>query len=474
MTVATQDGFVKLKAPEEIVVTGYDLATESGRNAHGLELELTWLRQILEVRLALYFENDTPIRAVEDVLPPDQTQVDSAYGRIIERYQLGTPERLGIALALAPHLKPQVLNLLLIRDQTIDRPFVEFGGWQGKFHQGFLPTGETLVFLLAGANLQQRLSALALFERDHAFSQHGILDIKTGEFDEAFLTAPLTITNEYFHLLTSGRCAKPDFSRTFPAKLIHTNLDWDDLVVPAKVSDELDHIKIWLQNQHQILNNFGLNKNIQPGYRALFYGPPGTGKTLTASLLGKALDMDVYRIDLSAVVSKYIGETEKNLESVFSQAEKRQWILFFDEADALFGKRTEANSANDRHANQEVAYLLQRIENFPGIIVLATNLKANIDDAFHRRFQSMTYFPMPDTQLRHILWKNAFKHSDLLSSKVNLEAVAKQSELSGGAIANVVRYAVVRMLKEKRKVLSQEDISLGIQKEMKKQGRVTG
>ena len=122
----------------------------------------------------------------------------------------------------------------------------------------------------------------------------------------------------------------------------------------------------------------GIESFLKAGYRTLFYGPPGTGKTLCATLIGKKNGMDVYRIDLSMIVSKYIGETEKNLANVFDQAENRNWILFFDEADALFGKRTSTNTSNDRHSNQEIAYLLQRIEDFPGTVVLATNLKSKL------------------------------------------------------------------------------------------------
>lgn len=139
-----------------------------------------------------------------------------------------------------------------------------------------------------------------------------------------------------------------------------------------------------IEHRHTLLDDWQLQDKIQPGFRSLFYGPPSTGKRLTASLLGKVTDLPVYRVDLAMVVSKYIGETEKNLAKVFNQAEKNDWILFFDEADALFGKRSETNSSNDRHANQEVVFLLQRIEHFPGIILLATNLKTNIDAAFAR------------------------------------------------------------------------------------------
>ena len=143
------------------------------------------------------------------------------------------------------------------------------------------------------------------------------------------------------------------------------------------------------------MNDWGMAPKLRPGYRSLFYGPPGTGKTMTACLLGKSTGRDVYKVDLSLVVSKYIGETEKNLARVFDQAQHKGWILFFDEADALFGKRSETRDAHDRYANQEVSFLLQRIETFDGIAILASNQRENLDDAFTRRFESIIYFPMP-------------------------------------------------------------------------------
>ena len=128
--------------------------------------------------------------------------------------------------------------------------------------------------------------------------------------------------------------------------------------------------------------------------RILFIGPPGTGKKTLASLIGEQLGTDVYKIDLSMVVSKYIGETEKNLELIFARAENKGWILFFDEADALFGKRTNVRDAHDRYANIEIAYLLEKIEKYNGIVILATNMKSNIDEAFKRRFQTIISFPV--------------------------------------------------------------------------------
>jgi len=237
--------------------------------------------------------------------------------------------------------------------------------------------------------------------------------------------------------------------------------------------NEVEEIKDWISYGDTLLNDWVLSRNIKPGYRALFYGPPGTGKTLTASLLGKTTGLDVYRVDLSMVVSKYIGETEKNLSNVFDQAENKNWILFFDEADALFGRRTQTSSSNDRYANQEVSYLLQRIEDFPGIIILATNLKANLDDAFSRRFQAMIHFGLPDAEQRLRLWKQAFSAEVKFEDKVDLEDIAQKYELAGGAIVNVVRYACLKAVKRENSVLLYNDILTGLRRELGKDGKTS-
>ena len=171
------------------------------------------------------------------------------------------------------------------------------------------------------------------------------------------------------------------------------------------------------------------------------------------------------------VVSKYIGETEKNLAHVFDQAENRNWILFFDEADALFGKRTQTSSSNDRHANQEISYLLQRVEDFPGTVILATNFKANIDEAFARRFQSVVYFPMPDTDLRLRLWQNVFGGQCRLADDVDLRELAEKYPLAGGAILNVVRYGAIQAVRHPEQKVTAENLRKGIVREMRKEGK---
>ena len=174
------------------------------------------------------------------------------------------------------------------------------------------------------------------------------------------------------------------------------------------------------------------------GVIALFAGPPGTGKTMAAEVIAADLALDLYRIDLSAVVDKYIGETEKNLEKIFRQAQSSDAILFFDEADALFGKRSEVKDAHDRYANIETAYLLQRTEEYDGLVILASNLKKNMDEAFMRRLHFAVDFPEPDEAERLSIWQRAFPAEAPRDEDLDLKSLARNLKVTGGNIRNIV------------------------------------
>ena len=332
-------------------------------------------------------------------------------------------------------------------------------------------TGETALFLLSGSDLTTRFSLHFLFDPDHYFAQHNILSLETVPHDEPFLSGALKVSREFLDLFTTGEPRKPNFSMQFPARLITSEMEWADLVLDGSTRLQINEILSWMQYGDQLMNDWGLGKKLRPGYRSLFYGPPGTGKTLTACLLGKETQRDVYRIDLSMVISKYIGETEKNLSRIFDQAENKNWILFFDEADALFGKRTKVEDSHDRFANQEVSYLLQRIEAFDGIVILASNLKTNIDDAFNRRFESIIEFPMPKPPERVQLWKKGFSASSELEKGVELRELSEKYELSGGSIMNVIRYASLMALAQQSNLIRMRDLREGIKREYQKEGR---
>ena len=244
------------------------------------------------------------------------------------------------------------------------------------------------------------------------------------------------------------------------------------MVLNRQTLAQVQELKAWLDHGTTLLHQWGMKKNLKLGYRALFHGPPGAGKTLTATLLGKYTQKDVYKIDISMVISKFIGETEKNLANLFARAESKDWILFFDEADALFGKRTSVRDAHDKYANQEVSYLLQRIENYDGLVILASNLKSNIDDAFVRRFQSIIYFPMPSPKERRILWQRSFPKQIQLDDSVDLISLADTYELTGADIMNIVQYCCLSALNQNERTLSQADLVQGIKREFSKSGKL--
>jgi ATPase family protein associated with various cellular activities (AAA) len=428
-----------------------------------------WFSKVIETAIQLYFEQDCSVTSIKEIPLPDNDWISHQIPNQIISFE----ERVTIILTIMPHLKPQLLDTFFINNKNFDRPFTEFGGLKGNAYGGFLPTGETAAFIISGSDISIKLPLLKLFEEDHYFVKKNILKIIKPENGEPFLSGALQVSTEFLSLITTGEQHRPDYSINFPAKRITTKLSWDDLVLPYSTLEDLEDINTWICNSTQIMNDVHLTRFVKPGYRALFYGPPGTGKTLSVALLGKRNSMDVYRIDLSMLVSKYIGETEKNLANVFDQAENKSWILFFDEADALFGKRTQTNSSNDRHANQEVAYLLQRIEDYPGTVLLATNLKSNIDDAFARRFQVSVYFPMPETDQRLTLWNNMIPSQWLVKKEIELNNISKEYELSGGAITNVIRFCALRLIKSNKKYIDHDLLIEGIKKELRKEGNLT-
>ncbi|MBS6397845.1 MAG: ATP-binding protein [Clostridiales bacterium] len=206
------------------------------------------------------------------------------------------------------------------------------------------------------------------------------------------------------------------------------------------------------------------------GISILFYGAPGTGKTMAAQVLANALGMPLYRVDLSQLISKYIGETQKNIGRIFDEADKCDCILLFDEADAIFTKRSDVSDAQDRYSNAETAYLLQRIEQYAGVSILATNLLQNFDDAFRRRISYMVHFPMPDAGLRREMWESIFPARTPVSPEVDPLMLAQAFELSGASIKNAALHGALMAGAEGSQVRMAHILS-GIRNEYGKQGK---
>lgn len=476
------------------------------KNANSLVNEISWFVKIVNARLEEIFpeksaeqavtysgngsskkynngsENqikETADKALKDnalefntPAPPDLSSDTSIYSDFVRYYNMSVSERILLILALIPYLQPHLLDIFFSLKKSTGRGYTEFGGVKGAQHGGFIPTIETALFILAGNNLGERFRLYKLFEPDHFFSSHGIISFNRGSSDsDPFYASSISISEEYVDFFTTGNLRKPQFSMDFPAKRLTTQMDWEDLVVDDITMRQLDELRIWLEHGSVLYNNWGMSKKLKPGYKALFHGAPGTGKTLTAALLGKLYNLDVYRIDLSMVISKYIGETEKNLEKVFKKAENKKWILFFDEADALFGKRTSISDAHDKYANQEIAYLLQRLEDYPGLVILASNMRNNVDEAFTRRLQAIIHFPKPQARERLQLWQNGFSPACTPPGINEIERIAHQYDMSGGSIMNVIQYASLLALNRESNSITVEDIVLGIKNEYNKEGR---
>ncbi len=222
------------------------------------------------------------------------------------------------------------------------------------------------------------------------------------------------------------------------AQRVESIHSWNDLIVPSSIKRQLRSLDNWVRYRHVVYGSWGFDRRVMlgKGLAVLFNGPSGTGKTMAAGILAKNLELDLYRIDLSTVVSKYIGETEKNLSRIFAEAESANAILFFDEADALFGKRSEVKDAHDRYANIEVSYLLQRMEAYDGLTILATNFRQNLDRAFTRRLQLMMEFPLPSPSERERIWRRLLPSTVPQAEDIDWAFLARQFPLSGGNIKN--------------------------------------
>lgn len=392
--------------------------------------------------------------------------------QLITQHELTEDEVIMLLVALAPHMYPGYFERLKEQFMDIEADFYDYGGFAGKYQKGMLPTGATAMFVMAGNDDVLKMTKRDLFEHDSKLFQLGVLSLGTVPDGEPHLSGPLILEREYLHLVTTGELIKPDLSPSFPASLINTDLEWEDLVLKQDTLDEVLEIQTWLTHNNTLLADWGMAGKIKPGYRVMFYGPPGTGKTMTASLLGKYTGRDVYRIDLSMVVSKYIGETEKNLGSLFNKAKNRDWILFFDEADAIFGKRTNVRDAHDKYANQEVSYLLQRIEAHSGLIILASNFKNNIDEAFTRRFNSIVEFESPDYEQRLTLWQKSIPENITLGEGVSLEEFASEFDITGANIINIIHFACLKQLENESSTLKYEYLIEGVRREYTKEGRM--
>ncbi len=257
------------------------------------------------------------------------------------------------------------------------------------------------------------------------------------------------------------------------ARKITPRYTWDDIILPEDRLEMLREIVMTVRQRPKVLETWGVGRKLaaSQGVTMLFAGPPGTGKTMAAEVIADELSLDLYKIDLSTIVSKYIGETEKNLEQIFNEAQRSNAILFFDEADAIFGKRSEVKDAHDRYANIEVSYLLQRMENYDGVTILATNLRANLDEAFTRRLQFAVDFPFPEEPYRQRIWETLFPPDVPRASDLDFALLARRFKLTGGSIRNII-VAAAYLAAADEKPVTMQHLLHAMRRELQKMGRL--
>ncbi len=418
---------------------GYEEVDEEESDGHAggewspprsLPPELHYLYELIRYRIGQVLHPHKPM--VEPLMPPYRYW-QLPIGRFIIEYNLANPPLTAndarlLLIALVTHVQPDLIEHSINSVLKGESEFLLIGGSRGKNFRGFIPTGQTAVFLLGGDNWKKDLRTQELFWADHVFAAGKILWLGEVEQGEPVLSGRIILSQDYIDVLLYDKVISPHHSINFPAKMISTPKEKEQLVINKQLDEDFHHVLDWVKHKKEVAKIWQEGKK---GYRCLFHGPSGTGKTFAACILGKETGKEVYQIDLSMVVSKFIGETEKNLELIFARAENKDWILFFDEADALFGKRTNIRDAHDKYANQEASYLLQRIEDYDGLVILATNMKNNIDESFLRRFDSDLKFTLPSMVERKRIWQNSFPKDVRFGRKPKEKAASSQETESG-------------------------------------------
>ena len=344
-----------------------------------------------------------------------------------------------------------MVSLQLIAPDTAERSVC----WQAQLASyGFTVKPETVTALADRFKLTSTQIKTAIATARNALNY----ELESVSIEEALFTAA---RNQSGHQLAKL------------AQVVQPKYGWDDIVLPKQQKTQLQEICLHMQHRHRVFDTWGFDQKLSlgKGINALFAGPPGTGKTMAAEVIASSLQLDLYRIDLSQVVSKYIGETEKNLNQIFTAAANANAILLFDEADALFGKRTEVKDSHDRYANLEVGYLLQQMEAYEGLAILTTNLKANLDQAFIRRLRFILDFPLPALEERRHLWQQVWPGELPLEAEIDWDMLAQRFELAGGSIRNIALAAAFLAANDTGKV-SFLHIKQAIRREYQKMGKL--
>lgn len=429
-------------------------ASEVNHNA--LNEEMKWLQLLIEMRCTeLFLEDEAEMDTAYEVPEPPTINDESPYSVTINTHQLTAIDRVILALGVASAHYPSMLKTFVQIEESSNAFAIEAGGEYSKSNRSFKPTFQTSLFLLAGKDLSlwsqysaQLINGSVLLKNDIIYNRSAT----------EFIHAKIELDTAYLNYFLSGQKPHLDHGSYFPGKLYKSDLTMDDIILENNVREQIKPIGHYIKALES-----GFFKNgehtFKPGFMALFYGAPGTGKTMLAGILANTYGIDMYHVDLSQVVSKYIGETEKNLEVLFNRLQGKNCMLFFDEADALFGKRSDVKDAHDRYANQEVSYLLQRIEKFDGLTILASNFENNMDDAFKRRIDVSVNVIRPTETTREALWKHYLPKNTTFESDELLKHLAKEYSYTGANIRNIMKNVTMAIYDRNETIITHSLIS---------------
>jgi AAA+ superfamily predicted ATPase len=437
-------------------------ATSNSVNVESIENELEWLGILIEKAISKHTEN---------VIHPPSLSEKSAYYKLIKEFHLNDTDRVLMALSFSTVLMPSVFTpfILKLTDVSLRN---RFGGVFLQESGEFIPTIRTAVFLLAADDAEKTIYYLKYFHSRNKLFKSGL--VKTFEHDSSynFSCRLISFNDQFLGTLSFGEAPSLDGDTGFPARRVKRLHSMKDVVLDEKTISELEKLRRFARNMKKLWH-LPEGEKYRQNFIGIFSGDPGTGKSHTAEAIGNELNLPVYKVNFAQLASKYIGETEKNLERVFDRFSGHPSILFFDEAESIFSKRIEVKDSHDKHANNEQSYLLQKIEEYNGIVILATNvqnLSQYFDKAFQRRIRQIINFSFPEYPERLRLWKNAlglpFTYEEGLT-----ERLARNYQLSGGGIYNIISEAVIEALDRDMSRISFEMLEPALKDEFKKTGR---
>jgi AAA+ superfamily predicted ATPase len=427
-----------------------------------IQQELAWLANRIDNLLN---------KETEIPLPLPTLNPDTAFGKLIIDYELADEERILFSLAFASMYQPSKISLFgAVFNQPQKKAY--FGGVFTEEDGQFFPTVRTAIFLLAGNDEEMMDYYISYFNNKNKVFTSNLILTDVREKNQTFLNQQIIFNDQFLPSALHGLPATLDGGNGFPAKRskrIHT---MSEVILDEKTMTELQKLNRFARNMKALWSLPNSSKYRQ-NFIGIFSGDPGTGKSHTAEAMGNELNLPVYKVNFAQLVSKYIGETEKNLERVFDRFSGQPNILFFDEAESIFSKRMEVKDSHDKHSNNEQSFLLQKIEEYNGIVILATNvqnLSNYFDKAFQRRIRQIVTFSFPEHTERQRLWENAiaapFHYAEGL-----LERLAKNYQFSGGGIYNIISEGVIEALDQQTTVITFELLEQAMKDEFKKTGR---